>query len=130
MPEESPNSSNEYKNRLYNLLNSFTYTPVEIEQKIAEKKSEMEHICNMVMQIFVTYKKNIERMLHGMFEIWLKIFSMTYPDKDIFINGRDAYPVKLDATDQQASRVQQTAGLEQPLQSKDIFFDNKRCCKK
>lgn len=131
LPEESPNSSNEYKNRLYNLLNSFTYTPVEIEQKIAEKKSEMEHICNMVMQNICNlqeeYRKDVAWDVRNMVE---KYFSMTYLDKDIFINGRDAYPVKLDATDQQASRVQQTAGLEQPLQSKDIFFDNKKMLQK
>ena len=48
-------------------------------------------------------------------------------DKEIFTRHRKAYPIKLRATDEEDSHVDQTAGGDSgPLQSKAIFFDNKR----
>lgn len=45
-------------------------------------------------------------------------------------NLRAAYPLKLNATDEEDSKVEQTAALEEPLQSKAIFFDNKKMLQK
>ena len=50
--------------------------------------------------------------------------------KQIFIKDREAYPLKLNATDEEDSKVEQTAALEEPLQSKAIFFDNKKMLQK
>ena len=38
--------------------------------------------------------------------------------------------LKLNATDEEDSKVEQTAALETPLQSKAIFFDNKKMLQK
>ena len=50
--------------------------------------------------------------------------------EQIFIKDREAYPLKLNATDEEDSKVEQTAALEEPLQSKAIFFDNKKMLQK
>ena len=47
-------------------------------------------------------------------------------NKDIFIKDRVAYPVKLSATDEEESKVEQTAAAYEPLQTKALFFDNKK----
>jgi hypothetical protein len=56
-----------------------------------------------------------------------KYISINRQDKEIFTRKRNAYPVKLCATDEEDSHVDQAAGGDAgPLQSKAIFFDNKR----
>lgn len=40
---------------------------------------------------------------------------------------RDAYPTRLSTTDEEESKIDQTsATIDDPLQSKEVFFDNKR----
>ena len=55
-----------------------------------------------------------------------KYLSITWKDKSIFTKDREAYPIKLNATDDEASRVEQVSGFAQPLQTKTVFFDNKK----
>ena len=83
----------------------------------------MKDICNLPNG----YKEDVESNMLNMVE---KYFSISYPDKKIFTRDRDAYPLKLNATDEEDSKVEQTAALETPLQSKAIFFDNKKMLQK
>lgn len=55
-----------------------------------------------------------------------KYISISKKDKSIFTKGKTAYPVKMVATDEEDSVLKQASALEEPLQSKAIFFDNKR----
>lgn len=125
------NNVDRLKTQLYLLLEACTQTPNEIKQLIEENKESITKITQSVMgeicNLESCYEQDVRWDVQNMIE---KYFSMTYPDKSIFTKNRKAYPIKLDAIDQQSSRVQQTSSLEQPLQSKDIFFDNKKMLQK
>ena len=125
-------ASTEFKRRLFMLLDRFTKTPECILQMIQEKKEDIEKIkqliVNDICKLSISkYGKDVEADVSNMIE---KYFSISYPDKKIFTRERDAYPLKLLASDDEESKVEQTAGLAEPLQSKAIFFDNKKMLQK
>lgn len=120
-----------FKSRLYNMLERYTKTPNEITDLIEDKKTEIDGMVEVVMHqicnLRTAYKEDVKSNILNMVE---KYFSISYPDKQIFIKDREAYPLKLNATDEEDSKVEQTAALEEPLQSKAIFFDNKKMLQK
>lgn len=120
-----------FKSCLYNMLERYTKTPNEIVDLIEGKKAEINSVVDAVMNqicsLRTAYKEDVESNVLNMVE---KYFSISYPDKQIFIKDREAYPLKLNATDEEDSKVEQTAAMEEPLQSKAIFFDNKKMLQK
>lgn len=83
----------------------------------------MSEICNLAPR----YRNDVHSSVLNMVE---KYLSISYSKQAIFTQNRDAYPLKLNATDEEESRVEQTAAMEEPLQSKAIFFDNKKMLQK
>lgn len=120
-----------FKTYLYNMLEKYTQTPKEIVELIAQKEAEInnivENIMNRICILKPGYRNDVESNVLNMVE---KYFSINYPDKQIFTKDREAYPLKLNATDEEDSKVEQTAAYEDPLQSKAIFFDNKKMLQK
>lgn len=120
-----------FRSRLYNMLERYTQTPDEITELMEAKSKEIKDVVDAVMyqicDLRTAYKKDVESNVLNMVE---KYFSISYPDKQIFIKDREAYPLKLNATDEEDSKVEQTAAWEEPLQSKAIFFDNKKMLQK
>lgn len=115
------------KNNLYHLLEKYTHTPAEIESMIQtampQIQSMMATIKNDVCHLGNSYDEDLIDDLRNFVE---KYLSISYPDKKIFTRDREAYPLKLSAKDDEDSKVEQTAALEEPLQSKAVFFDNKK----
>lgn len=113
------------------MLERYTQTPNEIIELINQKTAEINGIVDSVMHQICNlrraYEDDVRSNVLNMVE---KYFSISYPDKQIFIKDREAYPLKLNATDEEDSKVEQTAALEEPLQSKAIFFDNKKMLQK
>lgn len=124
-------SSEHFKNQLYLMLERYTKTPKEIVDLMNEKTAEIDRIVDLVMEDICNlpdgYRADVESNVLNMVE---KYFSISYPDKKIFTRDRDAYPLRLNATDEEDSKVEQTAALERPLQSKAVFFDNKKMLQK
>lgn len=120
-----------FKSRLYNMLERYTKTPDEIIALMEEKKTKIDDVVKAVMHqicdLSKAYKEDVQSDVLNMME---KYFSISYPNKQIFIRDREAYPLKLNATDEEDSKVEQTAAMEKPLQSKAIFFDNKKMLQK
>lgn len=120
-----------FKSQLYNMLEKYTKTPTEIIDLMNEKKTEIDGVVEAVMHqicnLRTAYREDVKSNVLNMVE---KYFSISYPNKQIFIKDREAYPLKLNATDEEDSKVEQTAALEEPLQSKAIFFDNKKMLQK
>lgn len=116
-----------FKHQLYYLLIKYTETPEEIKNIVAGKQRERDQLIaffmNDVCEIEDTLNQSVSFDVDNMIE---KYFSITYPDKEIFIKGKDAYPLKLTSSDEEDSRVQQTSAEDQPLQSRSVFFDNKK----
>ena len=120
-----------FKSRLYDMLEKYTKTPTEIINLMDAKKTEIDGVVETVMHqicnLRTAYREDVKSNVLNMVE---KYFSISYPNKQIFIKDREAYPLKLNATDEEESKVEQTAALEEPLQSKAIFFDNKKMLQK
>ena len=120
-----------FKSRLYDMLEKYTKTPTEIINLMDAKKTEIDGVVETVMHqicnLRAAYREDVKSNVLNMVE---KYFSISYPNKQIFIKDREAYPLKLNATDEEDSKVEQTATLEEPLQSKAIFFDNKKMLQK
>ncbi len=120
-------ANSKFKNQLYNMLEKYTKTPTEITELMQNKSSEIEEVVSNIMHeichLAPKYKMDVHSSILNMIE---KYFSISYPKKEIFTQERDAYPLKLSATDEEESKVEQTSAMEEPLQSKAIFFDNKK----
>lgn len=122
---------NKLKKLLYEMLEQYTATPREIVELIEAKSTHIENLLEYMMKdicnLPASYRDDVNSNILNMVE---KYFSISYPDKKIFTQDREAYPLKLNATDEEESKVEQTAALEEPLQAKAIFFDNKKMLQK
>ena len=124
-------ASEHFKNRLYLMLEKYTKTPKEIVELMNDKTAEIDKMVDSLIKDVCnlpdSYKEDVKSNVLNMVE---KYFSINYPDKKIFTREREAYPLRLNATDEEDSKVEQTAAMEEPLQSKAIFFDNKKMLQK
>ncbi len=115
---------NVFKNKMYEIVNKYTKTPQEIVDLMNQKIDDINNIIASVCNICdLSSDSKVATDINNTIE---KYFSIYYHDREIFIKDRDAYPIKLLSTDEEESMVEQTSQEDQPLQSKEIFFDNKR----
>jgi len=121
--------NDDYKEKMYNLLNKYTTTPKVISEMISENSSKIDDIIKTIGQEIckVDIDSDLEQDVYNVIE---KYLSITYPDKRIFTAGRPAYPLRVAATDEEESKVDQRSAKEEPLQSKAVFFDNKKMIQK
>lgn len=120
------------KNRIFQLLDKYTNTPEEImgvmenaDSSVLEISQKIGDLCFVEGKCCIpeNMKKDIDDDIRNILE---KYLSINWRDKEIFIKDRNAYPIKLSATDEEESKVEQTAAELEPLQTKGLFFDNKR----
>jgi len=120
-----------YRSKLYTILDRYTKTPNQIRDLMDSKKDEIKNLASIVIgeicNLTDKYLNDVNFDIENMIE---KYFSISYPDKTIFTQDREAYPLKIVATDEEDSKVEQTAAFEEPLQSKAVFFDNKKMMQK
>lgn len=118
-----------YKEKLYRLLEKYTETPPEIVELIEENKSNIDDVIETIAKKIcgLYYTEDLTQDIYNLIE---KYFSITYPNKEIFTTGRAAYPLRIAATDEEESKVDQRSAKEDPLQSKAVFFDNKKMIQK
>ena len=122
---------NNFKERLYKILDDFTQTPDEINILLENVKDQLSFLENkFVNDICPEAKKDIEDVRYDLNNMAEKYFSINYPDNSIFTLNRDGYPLRIMATDEEESKVEQSSNLEYPLQSKAVFFDNKKMLQK
>lgn len=119
----------DFKNCLYKLLDKYTDTPPEILSLISENKQDIDESINIIADK-VCVKGNKDDIASDIMNLVEKYFSISYEDKSIFIKGKEAYPLRIAATDEEESKIDQKSARENPLQSKAIFFDNKKMMQK
>ena len=127
---EKADRSNEFRHRIFLLLDKFTKTPAEIKAAIDAQQdviSQMAETIKRICGVPQAMDKDIADDIYNMVE---KYFSINWPDISVFTKDRDAYPVKLKATDEEDSKVEQTAAEQLPLQTRAVFFDNKKMLQK
>lgn len=112
---------------LFQLVDKYTTTPEIIVKKLAEKRDAIFSISNTVLtdicNISEIYRESIVSDMTNMVEKYLSISQNNYK---IFTKGKNGYPIKMSATDNDASKVKEAAAVDKPLQTRAIFFDNKR----
>lgn len=127
----SASSNLQFKKLLYSMREKYTQTPTEIADLMTAKAGQIENVVNCIMSdicnLTPKHREDVNSSILNMIE---KYFSISYSNKKIFTQERDAYPLKLTATDEEESKVEQTVAMEEPLQSKAIFFDNKKMLQK
>lgn len=117
------------KNHLYRLLDKYTDTPKEIASLIEQSREEINSAIKIITDNVCT-KGNRDDITSDIMNLIEKYFSITYEDKSIFTKGKDAYPLRIAATDEEESKVDQKSAREHPLQAKALFFDNKKMMQK
>lgn len=125
---EKGKAENGFKKAVFHLLESFSFTPKEIEGKVSKFHGKIENILSCFEQ---TYDLKLSNKLRKSARYDLGVFvekflSITYPNEDIFIKDRDAFPYRISVMDHEYVKVDETAGLRQPIQKKEAFFDNKK----
>ena len=89
-------AENVFKSKLYCMLERYTQTPDEITSLIEQKKVEIDGLVDSIMHDICNlrgvYENDVRSNVLNMVE---KYFSISYPDKKIFIRDREAYPLKL-----------------------------------
>ncbi len=120
-------ASNVLREKFYRVLDRYTQTPSEIAEVIKNNQSGMKAVTMAIMQMCSLpeqFQRKVETDIQNLIE---KYLSITWPDKSVFSHDRDAYPIRLSATDEEESKVDQSSATSnEPLQSKEVFFDNKR----
>lgn len=120
------------KNRIFKLLDKYSQTPVEIARVISNHGEQIQRIFSLIQEICIIknvcilpewMKKDVMEDVSNTVE---KYLSINWKDKKVFMQDRDAYPIRISATDEEESKVEQTAALTEPLQMKAVFFDNKK----
>lgn len=124
-------NKNILEEKLYLMLDNYTKTPKEINDLLMQQEGTIQANVESVLENCglnaAMYKEDVIFDVRNMYE---KYFSINYPDKSIFTKDRAAYPLRILATDDEESKVDQKACAEEPLQSKAIFFDNKKMLQK
>ena len=116
----------QFKSKIYKLLDLHTKTPIEINEIIKSKDAEINDIVNSIQSICSVDSTYQEKICFDIKNIVEKYLSISWPNPSIFIKDRKAYPIQLNATDDEESTVDQSSYNRSPLQSREVFFDNKR----
>lgn len=115
-----------YQENLYMLLEKYTFTPKEINDILDNNISLINDFVPDFISAFGIPQVADKKIKDDLLTIAEKYISVYWPKPQIFTENRQAYPTKLNTTDDEESKLQQSAAENEPLQSKEIFFDNKR----
>lgn len=117
-----------FKRTIFNLLNEYAKTPKVIRDKMDTVKDEsIEYIYNVFSKLGIFRTISLLNDAKYDLEIFVeKYISITYPDRDVFISDRMAYPIKFAAEDNEFTKIQESSSGEEPLQRKKAFFDSKK----
>lgn len=126
--EEPGKAALAFKKSVFKILESFSFTPKEIENRMEEYKSDIKTFWDKYVG---TYKIEVneeieESAIYDLTTFVEKYLSITHSDPEIFIRDRDAYPYRICVVDNEYTKVDETSGLEMPIQCKQAFFDNKK----
>lgn len=116
-----------YKSVIYKILKEYTFTPEEIQNKINSVSDKLDNFINdLFAELDIPLLNNYNNAKEDLNIFVEKYISINYEDQSIFTKDREAYPVKLSATDSEYTKVSECSMDREPLQHKEKFFDNKK----
>ena len=119
-------SDNYIKSRIFELIDKYTHTPKVIQDLIDSHQEDIHNLCGFIKEACAANGSQEKDIIGDLNNLMEKYMSINWKNSDIFTKDRVAYPIKISATDEDLSKVEQTSALSEPLQKKAIFFDNKK----
>lgn len=117
---------NTLKTKIFELLNRFSDTPEPIRIILNENEEMVRKISTAIQTASGAPDRQLTNVQEDIRNILEKYISINWKNKKDFKNDREAFPVKLIATDDEESKVEQESKSREALQTKEIFFDNKK----
>lgn len=114
------------KTKVFELLSRFSDTPASIKEILDEHEDMVKKISTLIQTAANAPSRQIINVEEDIRNILEKYISINWKNKDDFKTDREAFPVKLIATDDEESKVEQESKSREALQTKEIFFDNKK----
>ncbi|MHC1723022.1 MAG: hypothetical protein AB9836_07470 [Aminipila sp.] len=121
-----------YKNAIYNFLETLTFTPECIKNEIEDYNDNIEDFINNFFEdknisneYFDKAKEDIEIFVE-------KYLSISVPEEseNIFEDDREGYPIDIATTDHEKCKMRESSSDKSPLQTKELYFDNKKSLKR
>lgn len=117
---------NTLKTKVFELLSRFSDTPEPIKKILDENEEIIKQTSNLIQTAANAPDRQLTNVEEDIRNILEKYISINWKNKEDFKNDREAFPVKLIATDDEESKVEQESKSREALQTKEIFFDNKK----
>lgn len=112
---------------MYNLFNTYSFTPTEVVTKIESVKNETAAYMKHVFDEFSLNYTNMASALQDLNIFIEKYISINGQTEHIFKIDREAYLVKISSDDiNDSTKVDTTSSLTKPLQCTEAFFDSKK----
>lgn len=114
------------KGKIYNLLENSIGTPEEIKNVIIDNEEKIDEFALYYSDnIFYLPEQLLKEFKDDIRIIFEKYMSISRVDTEIFIRNKRMYPIRLVASDEDTSKVDQISAEKAPLQAKPMFFNNK-----
>ena len=117
---------NTLKTKVFELLSRFSDTPEPIRKILDENEEIIKQTSNLIKTAANAPDRQLTNVEEDIRNILEKYISINWKNKEDFKNDREAFPVKHIATDDEESKVEQESKSREALQTKEIFFDNKK----
>lgn len=113
---------------LFNLYNTFSFTPPEVEEKVNMVSEQLKNFVDAIFETFSLDAKNKEIAMADIQIFLEKMISINGDNTEIFKKGRDAYLIKVGANDELQMTAIDTKSTNKkiPLQCTEAFFDSKK----
>lgn len=131
--EDMSVSMHRFKTIIHKIVDETTHTPKEIKEKLDGEIIYIERFAREFLTrqgISIVEGENFTKAVEDLNIFMEKYISINYNDKKIFTNDRYGYPIKISATDEDSSSIEETTLEDKPLQCTPIFFDNKKIIQK
>ena len=98
------------KNKIFKLLDKYSQTPTDIASVLTAHDERIKRIFNMIQDIceipdLCMLPKQMQADVVGdISNIIEKYLSINWKNKEVFIRDRDAYPIRISATDEEESK--------------------------
>lgn len=125
--EDLEREQNEVSQMLYNLYQHYTFTPADVEMRVASQEAI---ISTFIDTLFKNLGLNICNKPKALVDAKIlaeKYISINGDNEDIFKKDRDAYLIKITSDDELAlTKIETTSEKTVPLQCTEAFFDSKK----
>lgn len=131
--EDTLVSMHRFKTIIHKIVDETTHTPKEIKEKLDGEIAYRERFAREFLTrqgISIVEGENFTKAVEDLNIFMEKYISINYKDKQIFTNDRYGYPIKISATDEDSSSIEEASLEDKPLQCTPIFFDNKKIIQK